>query len=80
MLAFYRPGKQQVPAFGLPWVQVVTGHRGDVATDPVEVEVTSVLPAGNPSLRDIREPERTPSLAPALGRARRRLPRPASPG
>jgi hypothetical protein len=32
--------------------------------DPVEVEVTSVLPGGNPSLRDIREPQRPPSLAP----------------
>jgi hypothetical protein len=64
VLAFYRPGRQQVPAFGLPWVQIVTGHRGVMSHDPVEIEVTSVLPGGNPSLRDIREPETPPSLAP----------------
>jgi hypothetical protein len=64
VLAFYRPGKQQVPAFGLPWVQIVTGHRGVMSHDPIEIEVTSVLPGGNPALRDIREPETPPSLAP----------------
>jgi hypothetical protein len=64
VLAFFRPGRQQVPAFGLPWVQVVTGHRGVMAHDPVEIEVTSVLPGGSPSLRDIREPAAPPSLAP----------------
>lgn len=62
VLAFYRPGRQPVPAFGLPWVQVVTGHRGVMAHDPVEVEVTSVLPGGNPPLRDIREPAPPPRL------------------
>ena len=71
VLAFYRPGKRQVPAFGLPWVQIVTGHRGVMSHDPAEIEVTSVLPGGNPSLRDIREPEAPASLAPlwaVLGR------------
>jgi hypothetical protein len=64
VLAFYRTGKQQMPAFGIPWVQVVTGHRGVMSHDPAGIEVTSVLPGGNPSLRDIREPEAPPSLAP----------------
>ncbi len=64
VLAFYRPGKRAIPRFGLPWVQVVTGHRGVIAHDPAEIEVTSVLPGGNPSLRDIREPAVPPSLAP----------------
>jgi hypothetical protein len=64
VLAFYRPGRQQVPAFGLPWVQVVTGHRGVVSHDPAAIEVTSVLPGGNPSLRDIREPQVPPRLPP----------------
>ncbi|HJR51550.1 MAG TPA: hypothetical protein VJ794_10615 [Gemmatimonadales bacterium] len=64
VLAFYRPGKQQVPPFGLPWVQIVTGHRGVMAHDPADIEVMSVLPGGNPSLRDIREPEAPASLAP----------------
>jgi hypothetical protein len=57
VVAFYRPGKRALPTFGLPWVQIVSGHRGVVAHDPVEIEVASVLPAGNPPLRDIREPE-----------------------
>jgi hypothetical protein len=64
VLAFYRPGRQQVPAFGLPWMQIVTGRRGVMSHDPAEIEVTSVLPGGHPSLRDIREPETPPSLMP----------------
>ena len=56
VIAFYRPGKRALPVFGIPWVQVVTGHRGVVTHEPAEIEVASVLPAGNPPLRDIREP------------------------
>ncbi|MBA3316735.1 MAG: hypothetical protein H0T50_01420 [Gemmatimonadales bacterium] len=57
VIALYRPGKRALPVFGLPWVQVVTGHRGVVTHDPIEIEVASTLPAGNPALRDIREPD-----------------------
>ena len=57
VIAFYRPGKPALPVFGIPWVQVVTGHRGVVTHDPSEIEVASALPAGNPPLRDIREPD-----------------------
>jgi hypothetical protein len=57
VVAFYRPGPQEIPAFGVPWVQVVTGHRGTVATEPEKIEIAAVAPAGNPALRDIREPE-----------------------
>lgn len=60
LVAFYRPGPRQVPSFGLPWVQVVTGHRGTVATEPAAVEILPVLPAGNPALRDIRDVEPSP--------------------
>jgi hypothetical protein len=56
-LAFYRTGKRATPLFGLPWIQIVTGHRGIVTHEPVEIEVTSTIPAGNPPLRDIREPD-----------------------
>lgn len=62
VLAVYRPGKQRLPVFGVPWVQVVTGHRGVFAHEPVEIEVTSSIPAGNPALRDIREPRVPPRL------------------
>jgi hypothetical protein len=57
VVAFYRPGAQDIPAFGVPWVQVVTGHRGTAATEPAKIELAPVAPAGNPALRDIREPE-----------------------
>jgi hypothetical protein len=57
VIAFYRPGKRALPVFGIPWVQVVTGHRGVVIHESAEIEVASVLPAGNPALRDIREPD-----------------------
>jgi hypothetical protein len=57
VIAVYRPGKRALPVFGVPWVQIVTGHRGVVTHDPAEIQVASVLPAGNPSLRDIREPD-----------------------
>jgi hypothetical protein len=59
VVAFYRPGPQEIPAFGVPWMQVVTGHRGTVATEPEKIEIAAVAPAGNPALRDIREPEVT---------------------
>jgi hypothetical protein len=57
VIAFYRPGKRALPVFGIPWLQIVTGQRGVVTHEPAEIEVASVLPAGNPPLRDIREPD-----------------------
>jgi len=57
VIALYRPGVRDLPAFGVPWVQVVTGHRGIARTAPATVEIVPVLAAGNPTLRDIREPE-----------------------
>jgi hypothetical protein len=57
VVAFYRTGRRALPSFGVPWIQIVSGRRGIVSHDPVEVEVASMLPAGNPPLRDIREPE-----------------------
>ncbi len=57
VIVSYRPGKRELPVFGIPWIQVVTGRRGVVTHDPAEIEVASVLPAGNPPLRDIREPD-----------------------
>jgi hypothetical protein len=56
VIALYRPGVRDLPAFGVPWVQVVTGHRGILTTAPATMEIVPVLPAGNPTLRDIREP------------------------
>jgi hypothetical protein len=70
VIALYRPGVQDLPAFGVPWAQVVTGHRAIVSTAPATVEIVPVLPAGNPTLRDIREPAAPRGPGPlALGAA-----------
>jgi hypothetical protein len=64
LVGFYRPGIREIPVFGLPWVQVVTGRRGTLTTEAATVEIVPVLPAGNPSLRDIREVEPAPGPGP----------------
>jgi hypothetical protein len=64
LVAFYRPGVREIPAFGVPWVQVVTGRRGALVTEAATVEIVPVLPAGNPSLRDIRDLEPAPGPGP----------------
>jgi hypothetical protein len=60
-LAFYRPGRQPVPVFSLPFMRAVKGiEHGMVLSDSAFVEIAPVLDAGNPSLRDIRELARSP--------------------
>jgi hypothetical protein len=66
-LIFYRPGRQAIPVFGLPFMRSVKGvHRGTLASDSAFVEIVSLLPAGNPSLKDIAETgmSSTPELWP----------------
>lgn len=65
VLAFYRTGPQPVPVFALPFMRAVKGiTNGVIRSDTLSVEVVPVLAAGNPTLRDIRELERSsvPSL------------------
>ena len=60
-LAFYRPGRQAVPVFSLPFMRAVKGiEHGTVLSDSAFVEIAPVLDAGNPSPRDIRELVRSP--------------------
>jgi hypothetical protein len=60
-IAFYRLGPQPVPIFGLPFMRAVKGvTRATVVSDSASIEIVPVLPAGNPSLRDIKELERAP--------------------
>jgi hypothetical protein len=60
-LAFFRPGRQPVPVFSLPFMRAVKGiEHGVVLSDSAFVEIAPVLEAGNPSLRDIRELARSP--------------------
>jgi hypothetical protein len=57
-LVFFRPGRQPVPIFSLPFMRSVKGiTRGTVSSDSASVEIVPVLAAGSPSLRDIKELE-----------------------
>jgi hypothetical protein len=58
-IAFYRPGRQAVPIFTLPFMRSVKGlSRGTLSSDSASVEVVPVLTAGSSArLRDIKEPE-----------------------
>jgi hypothetical protein len=58
-VAFYRTGRQAVPLFGLPFMRAVKGvTRAVLTSDSAFVEIEPVAPAGNPSLKDIKEIER----------------------
>ena len=59
-VAFYRPGRQAVPIFELPFMRSVKGlSRGTLSSDTATVEVVPVLgPGSSATLRDIKEPAR----------------------
>ena len=60
-IAFYRSGRRPVPIFGLPFMRVVEGiSRATLASDSAFVDITPLLPPGNPSLKDIQELEPRP--------------------
>lgn len=65
-LAFYRLGHRPIPLFGLPFVRIVSGQRGILVSDPAYVDIDSVAPPGNPTLRDIKEIERQRGPDPRL--------------
>lgn len=67
-IAFYRPGRRPVPIFGLPFMRIVEGiSRATLVSDSAFMDITPLLPPGNPALKDIRELERRPvSLVPLL--------------
>jgi hypothetical protein len=67
-IAFYRPGKQPIPIFGLPFMRAVKGvQRATLTSDSAFIAITPLLPAGNPALKDIQELEGRPvSLVPLL--------------
>ncbi len=60
-VAFYRTGPQRVPTFGIPFLRVSANLRGVLESRPVEIQIAPVIPAGNPSLRDLKD------LAPVSG-------------
>jgi hypothetical protein len=65
-LVFYRPGRQAVPIFTLPFMRSVKGlSRGTLSSDTASVEVVPVLTAGSgATLRDIREPKPSSGAGP----------------
>lgn len=65
-LAFYRIGRRPIPVFGIPFVRIVSGQRGVLVSDSAFVDVDSVAPAGNPSLKDIKDIERQRGPDPRL--------------
>ena len=70
VVAFFRPGRQAVPVFGLPFMRGVKGlSRGTLASDSAFVEIDPVAPPGNPSLKDIRDivGEALPDRRPVAG-------------
>ena len=54
-LAFYRVGRRPLPPFGVSFARVVSGQRGILVSDSAFVDIDSVAPAGNPTLKDIKE-------------------------
>lgn len=64
-LAFYRPGRRPIPAFGLPYMRITEGvSRATLVSDSAFVDITPLLPAGNPALKDIRELDQRPGSLP----------------
>ena len=59
-LAFYRPGRQPIPLFGLPFMRAVKGlQRATLLSDSAFVDITPVLPAGDQPLKDIKPLEQS---------------------
>jgi len=70
--AFFRPGRQPIPTFILPFMRAVKGvQHATLASDSAWVQIDSLLPAGNPPLKDIRELQlfRGPRLWPLFAAA-----------
>lgn len=67
VVAFYRPGRRAAPVFALPFMRSVKGlTRGALTSDSAFVEIDSVAPPGNPSLKDIKPIERERGPDPRL--------------
>jgi hypothetical protein len=57
-MAFYRIGKQPVPTLGLLYRGEPGALPDTVVQAPLAIEIVPLLPAGNPSLKDIKPLER----------------------
>ncbi len=66
VMTFYRPGRQTVPSFALPYRRGVVLLHGAAVSEPVEIEIVPALPAGNPPLKDVKEIERIGGIDPVV--------------
>lgn len=57
-MAFYRIGKQPVPTLGLLYRNEPGALPDTLVQAPLSIEIVPLLPAGNPSLKDIKPLER----------------------
>jgi hypothetical protein len=60
-VAVYRTGIATLPTFEIPFLRVTANMRGMIRSEPARVEIASITPPGNPSLKDLKD------LAPAGG-------------
>jgi hypothetical protein len=63
-VAFYRPGRFQVPPLRLILRPIASDRGQPLEPEPVWVDVGTTLPPGNPSLRDIRDDLPRPPVNP----------------
>jgi len=61
-VAYYRPGRQALPQFGVAFARVVAGiERAVLASENGTIDIVPTLPPGDQALKDIRPIEHTPS-------------------
>ncbi len=65
-LAFFRPGRQRVPPLRVILKGVASDRGLPLESEASYVEVVPTLPAGNPSLKDIRDQRPETSVDPML--------------
>ena len=65
-VAFYRPGRHQVPPLRLILRAIASDRGQPLEPDPAWVDVGTTLPPGNPALKDIRDALPRPPLHPLV--------------
>lgn len=61
-VAFFRPGRQEVPSFGIAFARVIAAvERAVLSSQPTWIEITPTLPPGDQPLKDIKPIEPTPA-------------------
>jgi hypothetical protein len=53
-VAIYRTGLTALPVFEIPFLRVSANMRGTIRSEPTQLEIVSMTPPGNPSLKDLK--------------------------